>query len=126
MGRALHFEEHRNFQTSIFAAFAIIHFRNTQGPVRTDMFKLNRLFQSVARYILLNLRDHLFDRRGNCILIAIFAETVDGIAHDQRRFRRVEHDDGLAARRPADPDNGLARRFRKFIDIGARAWPGGF
>ena len=47
--------------------------------------------------------------------------SVYGVAHDQRRLGRIEHDDGLAARGAAHRLDGLGRRFGELVDIGARA-----
>src|SRR3546814_11350423 len=44
-----------------------------------------------------------------------------GIAHDHRRFGRVQNDDRLAARGAADLFDRIGRGARELIDIGARA-----
>src|SRR3546814_5012112 len=67
---------------------------------------------------------HILDARPDRGAVAIVAQAIDGIAHDERRFGGVEDDDRLAAGRPADIDDRLARRFGELVDIGARAGSG--
>ena len=49
-------------------------------------------------------------------------DAMDGVAHHDRRFSRIDHDDGFAdfgATDALDPCRGCAREF---VNIVARAW----
>ena len=85
------------------------------------MLELYRLLEAVAGDIALHLGDHVFDRLADRILVSLFAQAIVRIAHDQRRLGRVEHDDRLAPRCPADVHNRLSSRLGELVDIGAGA-----
>jgi hypothetical protein len=72
------------------------------------LFELHCLLQPITGYIGLHFGDHVLLRFGRIAArIAILAQAIDSVAHDERRFGRVEDDDCLAARRAADVDDGL-------------------
>jgi hypothetical protein len=99
----------------------VSHFGDAQRLVVADAFELHRLLQAIAGHIGLHFGDHVFHRFGNRRAVAVLAQAIDGVAHDQRRFGGVEDDDRLAARRAAHIDNRLRRGFGELVDIGARA-----
>jgi len=119
MGGALDLEEHADLEAGIFAA----HLRDAQRAVGADMLELHRLLEAIARHIGLHLGHHLLDAAADRVLVGLVAQAIDGVAHDQRRLRRVEDDDRLAARRAADVDDRLARRLGELVDIGPRPRP---
>src|SRR3546814_20215435 len=74
---------------------------------------LHRLLEPVARDIALHFGNHVVNALADRLLVGILAQTIDRIAHDQRRFGRVEDDDRLAARCPADIHDRLRSEERR-------------
>src|SRR3546814_7497233 len=119
MRRALYLEKDADLQARETAA----QFGDAQRRIAADVFKRHRLLQPVAGDIGLHRVDHVLNRLAVRLTVAVVAEAIDGIAHDQRRFGGVEDDDRLAARRAADIDDRLACRLGELVDIRARARP---
>src|SRR6266496_1855223 len=68
---------------------------------------LDLLLEPVARHIARDDGHHLPHRFPDPLVrrsVVAVDEAEHGVAHDQRRLGRVQHDDGLAASRPADFD----------------------
>src|SRR3546814_18705254 len=97
-----------------------------QRRVAADAFELHRLFEPVAGNIGLNLGDHILDARPDRGAVAIVAQAIDDIAHDERRFGGVEEDDSLSAGRTGANDDRLASLLCELVDTGAVARIGDF
>ena len=89
-----------------------------QRLVAADRFELDRLLEPIARHVTLNLGDHGLDRTADRFAIAVVAEAIHGVAHDKRRFGRVEHDDSLTAGSAAHFDDRPAGGFGELVDVG--------
>src|SRR5690606_5149980 len=87
--------------------------------------ELHFLLQAVAGHIGVDLLGHGFDSGFHLGLVRQFGEHVDGVAHQQRRFGRVEDDDRLALGGTADHLDGAGGGFGEFIDVGTGAGAGG-
>ena len=82
MRRALNLEKDADLQARKAAA----HLGNAQRRVAADAFELHRLLEPVTGNIGLDLGDHRLDARPDLVAVAVVAQAIDGIAHDQRRF----------------------------------------
>ena len=116
MRRTFHFQIHRGFQPG-----KLTNTRQIHRFILRDDFKLDALFQAIARHIRLHRRRHVINRRFNFKLGGRFAQHIHRVAHHQRRLSRVKYDNGFAFSRAPHHFNRLRGGFGKLVDIGAGA-----
>jgi hypothetical protein len=83
---------------------------------------------SGSRNVAGDFGDPVADSGGDAVLFGVgepVHQAQDSVAHDHRRFCRVQDDDGLTAGGPADGDDGVGGGFGELIDVGACAGSGG-
>ena len=120
VGSTLDLEEDRGLEP----AHVVPDARDADRTGGLDAVELHLLLEAVARHIGLNRSGHALDRFGNRLLVGEVAQGIDGVAHDQRRLGRIQHDDGLALGGTADDLDRLGRGLGELVDVGARAGTG--
>ena len=121
MCRPFHFQVDGNFQTVAWADARYVH-----GGRFIDDVELHFLLQAIARYVRLHLGYHSFDAFFHFFLVGGLRQDEHGVAHNQRRFGRVQNNNGLAPFGTAQFFDGVARGFGKLIDVGTGTRPGRF
>ncbi len=92
--------------------------------VHRRLVELRLVEQPVAGHVGLHLGHHLVDGFGDRVAVGVLGDGAeDGVAHDHRRIGRVQDDDRLAARGPADGLDALAGGLGELVDVGPGARP---
>ncbi len=111
MRRTLDLEEHRHLRG-----------RCRVQRVRVHCGELHALLEAIARDVTLHVLDHAVHARDHVVTLRRrqrIGQAQHGVAHDQRRLGRVEHDDRLALPRTADLLDRAPRRLGELVDVGA-------
>ncbi len=92
--------------------------------VGTEPFKLHLLLEAIPGDVRLDGLHHVLHRLPDKILVNLIGQREDRVAHDHRRFSRIEDDNRASAARSADDLNRFGRGPGKFVDISAGSRPG--